>query len=566
MNKKQTLVALAVLTSCAAQAQSPFFTIEEVVSASDSSGNFGPWALAMSKEDKTVAAFDVTNDWFSFFNMAPIGMDLAHRMRYERYCSSVLADEVCDTYWDDTDNRAKQWRLDTIDYVAQTESLVSGSAASEQDGIVTGMGDTADERVGYTVSDSATSNNYHPRTAFVSLPSLEQLSLPSAYEFDGVGGFSSAYSLLPLANDRYLIGGTANTNVVGPNSALGSCYDGDTGQSEDYPLCPGFNTQASFWLVDGDNGDYSATQASSYYRANSSILQTASVMGMAKVGEGYYAVGYSSTDEVGSSSTSGRNVAVVWPLTIAEDTVTVGSLTKIPLSENAPGEGDEVLRHTWAVAINENGWVIGNQKYSSVKGRNQPIEMFVYNVTKGETADIPFDNSPIRGANSEAGGLNNNGLVVGWRDERNETAPVYDGTPRMQEAFLYNINSGNSWYLNDLICGTDSDDAKACEQNGKFYYVAYANAVADDGTIAATAYRYDSEADWASQNNPTTVTVRLMPNQSFDNDGDVPDSAVITNPLPSTDLGEDDGGGSLGLGLLGGLLGVGLIRRRKNSK
>lgn len=42
MNKKQTLVALAVLTSCAAQAQDPFFTIEEVASASDIAGNFGP--------------------------------------------------------------------------------------------------------------------------------------------------------------------------------------------------------------------------------------------------------------------------------------------------------------------------------------------------------------------------------------------------------------------------------------------------------------------------------------------------------------------------------------------
>ena len=158
MNKKQTLVALAVLTSCAVQAQDPFFTIEEVVSASDSSGNFGPWAVAMSKDDETVAAFDVTNDWFSFFNMAPTGMDLAHRMRYERTCSSVLASDVCNTYWNKTDNRAKQWRLDTVSYVAQTESLVDGSTTSEQDGIVTGMGDTADERVGYTVSDSR--NNF----------------------------------------------------------------------------------------------------------------------------------------------------------------------------------------------------------------------------------------------------------------------------------------------------------------------------------------------------------------------------------------------------------------------
>lgn len=566
MNKKQTLVALAVLTSCAAQAQDPFFTIEEVVSASDIAGNFGPWARAMSKEDKTVAAFDVTNDWFSFFNMAPIGMDLAHRMGYERYCSSVLADDVCNTYWNKTDNRAKQWRLDTISYVAQTESLVDGSSTSEQDGIVTTMGNTADERAGYTVSDSATSNNYHPRTAFVTLPGLDQLSLPAAHEFDGVGSFSSAYSLLPLDNDRYLVGGTANTSTKGPDSALATCYDGDTGQSEDYPLCPGFNTQATFWLVDGDNGDYTTTQATAYYSTNSSLLQTASVMSMAKVGDDYYAVGYSSTKEAGSASTSGRNVAVVWPLTLADDTLTIGSLTKIPLSKNAPGEGDEVLRHTWAVAINEDGWVIGNQKYSSVKGRNIPIEMFVYNVTTGETADIPFENSPNRGSNSEAGGLNNNGLVVGWRDERSETAPVYEGAPRMQEAFLFNINTGSSWYLNDLICGTDNDGANACVQNGKYYYLAYANAIADDGTIAATAYRYDSETDWENQNNPTTVTVKLTPNASFDTDGDVPDSAVVTNQLPSTDLGENDGGGALGLGLLAGLLGVGLIRRRKSSK
>lgn len=51
--------------------------------------------------------------------------------------------------------------------------------------------------------------------------------------FDGVGGFSSANTLLKLSDDIYLIGGTANTSVKGPNSSLNYCYNGDVAQGSD---------------------------------------------------------------------------------------------------------------------------------------------------------------------------------------------------------------------------------------------------------------------------------------------------------------------------------------------
>lgn len=62
---------------------------------------------------------------------------------------------------------------------------------------------------------------------------------------------------------------------------------------------------------------------------------------------------------------------------------------------------------------------------------------------------IPVSTS---GVNSEAAALNNHDLVVGWTDERSDVSkPVYGSVPRLQEAFLYNINTGTRYAINDLI-------------------------------------------------------------------------------------------------------------------
>lgn len=562
MNTKLTLLATLSILSCASHAaETPFYQITEI--AGDKAGNYGPWPTTMAA-DKTVAMQAATNDWFQYYNMAPMGMDLANRFRYNIDCRNLMASEVCNGFWDGSTKRAQNWRVDTVTYTPQNETLLNGASRSEQDGIIKELGDSADYYVGYKVASSATNGYYFERQAFAHLGGNDIDLLPPT-TFTDVGGFSSANTLLKLSDDSYLVGGTANTSVAGPDSSLVYCYAGDWSRDEDLNRCPGFNTQAALWLTSPDATSATAVLASGYYSSDSGVLETAAVLGLTEKEDGsYLAVGYSSTAKVGNSVTAGRNVAVTWPVTIVNGQPVLGSLSAIPLPKAAPGEGDEVLSNTWAVAANAQGVIIGNQAYSQAKSRNKPVEMFIYD-SATNTTTIPFENKPNPAANSEAAAMNSLGQVVGWQDERNETQPVYNGSPRLQEAFMYNVGTKNSWRFNDLICST-VDGAASCVQNGKYYYIVYASAVHDDGTVAATAYRYDSYADWAARRKATVTPVLLTPSVEFTTEHDVPADYVVTNALPASDLGQDNGGGSIPLWLLAVLPLLAWSRKRKFSK
>ena len=546
MKTKLTLLATLSILSCAPQAaETPFYQITDLSTSANKSGNYGPWPISLA-EDKSVAMRATTNDWFQYYNMAPMGMDLAERYRYSVDCNSLMAADICDGFWSGADHRAKQWRRDTVTYTPQNETLLEGTSKTEEDGIINRLGESADIYVGYKVTNTSLNGYYYPRQAFARLGGNDVDLVPPT-TFDGVGGFSSANTLLKLSDDIYLIGGTANTSVKGPNSSLNYCYNGDVAQGSDMSYCPGFNTQAAVWLASSSSASAAtATLASSYYRHNSGYLETAAVLGLSPQEDGtYLAVGYSSTDKAGDSVTSGRNVAVTWPVSVSDATATFGTLSLIPLPKGTPtDDNDNVLSNTWAVAANSQGIVVGNQKYSKVKSRNKPTEMFVYDSKNATTATIPFENKPYSGSNSEAAGLNESGQVVGWRDERNETQPVYNGSPRLQEAFLYNVATGNNWRLNDLICATVAAE-KSCAQNGKYYYLTYASAIHEDGTITATAYRYDTYNDWANRKNATVVPVVLSPTTDFTDTKDVPSDYVVENALPVSNVGQNDGGGAV---------------------
>jgi hypothetical protein len=546
MKIKLTLLATLSILSCASHAaETPFYQITEV--SGNKAGNYGPWPTTMAA-DKTVSMSAVVNDWSQYYNIAPMSMDLANRYRFDVDCDYQMASDICDGFWSGGVNRAKAWRQSVVSYVPQDESILNGTSRTEQDGIIKHLGEDADHYVGYKIADTATNGFYHERKGFAHL-GLNDIELSAPSSFDGVGGFTTASTLLALSDGSYLVGGGANTSVAGPNSALSRCYQGDTDQNSDLDYCPGFNTQAALWLINPDQTSAEVALAPAYYQHDSGLLETASVTGLADQGDGsYLAVGYSSTNQAGSSYLSGRNVAVTWPVTFTDGKPTFGALSLIPLPWKAPGEDKEYLNDTWAVAANAQGYVIGNQKYSEVKSRNKPIEMFVYDSKNGTTL-VPFADKPAKGQNSEAAAINAVGQVVGWQDERNETQPVYNGSPRLQEAFLYNIGTKNSWRFNDLICSS-SGTTTSCAQNGKYYYIVYASAVHDDGTVAATSYRYDSYTDWAKRQNATVVPVILTPQTTFSADSDVPADYVVTNALPANDLGQNNGSGAIPLWLL----------------
>jgi len=532
-----------LLTGTAFADQDPFYSITEVVTAADrGSANFGPWALSISGDGNSVASIAVTSNWSSYFRMAP-GMDLAHRFRYENGCTGFLSSATCSAYLD-TSNWAATWFSDLSANAAQTFNVTSGSSTAETaaTGIVTKYGATQNQFAGYV------SVNGHKRKAIANSTELTDGST-----------FASAYDVIAVGSD-YLAVGTESTTE---NIVFSQCYNGSEIASY-AKYCPGYNTKATFWLV---NDPITSKKASSpYITPSTDYPYTGSAMGIVQVdsNSNYVAVGYSSTKGYNSYA---KNLAVYWDLD-------AGSLDSSPVAvpifsgDDNPGTSDDNnIDNSWAVGINNDGYIVGNRVYRKLVSRNYPTQMFVAKYSSGgiTSTSIPVSTG---GVNSEAAALNNRNQVVGWTDERSDTTkPVYGSVPRLQEAFLYNITTGSRYAINDLICGISSGST-SCAQGGKYYYIEYANGITDDGTIVASARRFDNYSDWSTLSNGTSVVVKLTVSSSaaFDNNHDVPAGNVVTNQLPVFDYGASDssGGGSFGIfGLLAmaGAAAIGQYRR-----
>lgn len=551
MNKQFTLLALLIGASLQAQAaQDPFFTITEDSAGSASKGYEGPWAIGISKQGDALLTLHTDNDAGSYFSRAPFANFLVDRFNFEPGC--LLASSVCNSYWDDQVHRTYQWRIDNLNGGSQRENTGAFSG-DENDGIVTALGDTSDDYVGYKMATAPYKSDgyYHVRTAFASVAG-NQVDLNAKFTLTNDSG--SAVNSLSLPNsmtkldDRYIVAGTVAV-TAGSDSSFKNCYGGNSDKSGHFTYCPGFDTQAAFWVLDSSGNNPQLTVAPSYYRADNSVLETAAATGLAEYNGKLYGVGYSSTGEAGSSTLSGRNVAVYWDLTLSGNTLSFGSLSKVPLALGEPGRGDKKMRHSWAIGVNSAGYVVGNQLYTTNKNRNRPTEMFVYKIGQSGNAVIPFENAPAEGANSQAAAINDHSMVVGWRDARNYTSPVVSGTNRLQEAFLYNAASGSAWYLNDLICGKSDSGSKNCavQSSGKYYHITYANGISADGSIAATAYRYDNETDLNKKQNGVVVSIKMSP--AVADFTSIDSKYVVSNPPVVQTAAEESesggGGGSL---------------------
>ena len=329
--------------------------------------------------------------------------------------------------------------------------------------------------------------------------------------------------------------------------------------------CPGYTTQAGFWLVNASSGVANKQLATSYYTSESSEFpNTASALGITKVGDEYIAVGYSATWGyiLDSETKRPKNLATFWNL--GDGSLTAAPATGRIFSNNSDNPGtdsDYYYDNSWAVGINENGYIIGNRSYRLKESRNYPTKMFVAKYNSGSVSIVSSEIISTEGVDSEGAAINNNNQVVGWTDERSTTTDTVIGSvPRLQEAFLYNITTGNRYALNDLICGS----ASSCSQNGYYYYIEYANDILDDGTILASARRFSSYDNWSTLSNGTNVVVKLKVSSStaFASNGDVPSSYVISNQLPTFDYGASSGssgGGSFGVFGLLAMAGAALV-------
>lgn len=529
MKKQLSMLAILVGASLNAQAaQSSFFTIVD--------DEVKGYASGISGDANGLIGLNTKNNMAEYFSTVRFADFLVDRFRFEQGC--MLSNSVCKSFWNDNSNFAYQWRRDFLDGVDQRNN-VGYVQLGETDGLVTALGDVPGTRAGYKMNGKV-------RTAFAVVEEGNPVELK-----DGAGTHSLSVptSIKKLDNGQYLVTGTAATgkNIAVNSETYNWCFAGNDGQYGDYRYCPGLNTQASFWLVNSTGTFNKLLQANEYARGRNEVVQTASALGVGKFNGTLYGVGYSSTGEIGTNYLDGRNLAAYWTLDL--DGSKVGTTQIIPLPDGEPSKDDAKLQHSWAVAVNDNGYVIGNQRYRINKGQNRPVEMFLFNLSKpGTAASLPLQDKPVSGAGSEAAAINEHNMVVGWRDSRHQTQPVVNGTNRMQEAFLLNAAApANSWYLNDLICGKDDAGNKQCAQNGKYYHIAYASGISSDGTIAATAYRYDSESDLNKRANATVVAVKLTPAVA-DYQGNAPASYVVSNAPVNNQTGQDGGeggGGSL---------------------
>ncbi|MDD2344030.1 MAG: DUF3466 family protein [Tolumonas sp.] len=558
MTKIAAMLPLLMAGAVSAAAQDPFYSISEVVSAANiGSANYGPWALSISGDGAEISSLAVKSDWYHYFHMSPSEMDLAHRFHYENGCTALLSSTTCKNYLE-TSNWAATWFSDLSSNVDQTFNVTSSVVTAESAGIITKYGSdtSAITSAGYMSLAS------HNREAVATLPSA------TAYlnTVNGTGyAFASAYDIVP-AGSNYLVVGTAGAQKA---TAYNNCYNGNSEIQTYSPYCPGYETQAAFWLVNASGTPSASLLATSHNTSTSTNYPyTASAMGAAKVGSEYIAVGYSATVGYGIGSTSSlpKNVAAFWKLGDGSlSTTPTTSLVFANDSDNPGTNSDYTIDNSWAVGVNSNGYIVGNRSYRAKESRNYPTKMFIAKYSSSADAisstTIPITTS---GVNSEAAAVNNADQVVGWTDERGVTSqPVYASVSRLQEAFIYNINTGNRYALNDLICGLDSAGAKSCMQNSKYYYIEYANGITDDGAIVASARRFDSYTDWSTLSNGTNVVVKLAKNYAFSS-GDVPSTYVVSNQLPVFDYGAGSGGGSFGIfGLLAmaGAAAVGQYRR-----
>ncbi|WP_324036318.1 DUF3466 family protein [Aeromonas caviae] len=532
MKKQLSMLAILVGASLNAQAaQSSFFTIVD--------DEVKGYASGISGDANGLIGLNTKNNMAEYFSTVRFADFLVDRFRFEQGC--MLSNSVCNSFWSDNSGFAYQWRRDFLDKVDQRSNL-GYVTSSEVDGLVTALGDVPEDRVGYKMNGKL-------RTAFAVVNDGNPVELKDAASTHGL---SVPTSIKKLDNGQYLVTGTAASDKyrhkVGGDFYKWCFETGNDSQYGDFRYCPGVDTQASFWLLNSSGGFNKLMQAGTYGHQRDEVLQTASALGVAKYNGTLYGVGYSSTGEVGTGNLDGRNLASYWTLDTAAGTV--GTTKIIPLPDGEPGKDDAKLQHSWAVAVNDNGYVIGNQRYRINKGQNRPVEMFLFNLSKpGTAASLPLQDKPISGAGSEAAAINEHNMVVGWRDSRHQTQPVYNGTNRMQEAFLLNAASpSNNWYLNDLICGLDDAGAKQCAApNGKYYHIAYASGISSDGTIAATAYRYNSESDLNLRTNATVVAVKLTPAVAG-YQGNKPAEYVVSNAPVNNQTGQDGGeggGGSL---------------------
>ncbi len=391
--------------------------------------------------------------------------------------------------------------------------------------------DGIDYVVGYASAPYIDNEREFVRRAFIKENFSQAIQLLPNFMTNG--GFSSAYKV----QDVTYANGESKTLVVGAASVsyprnnddyFNDCYFSDQNDNRyslnDLVYCPGFDTQA--WAWDVTNALDSETELSGYALAthwlddnnsneNKRNTYSASALDINSSG---IAVGMS-TFRRNNNSEGGRGRAIIMT---PDGEGIYGKPVEMKRVYDDLDDGNEhaqnMLYNSWAQAITDNNIVIGNREYDSSKSVNLPTEFFVYDINSASIKVPLLDKKVLstkqrlagnsgekRGANSLAYDINEHGLIVGEADDYDQVAPVRNGIPRTQSAFLYDNNSGESWFINDLLC-TESDGVVT----SPFVRIRSARVINNDGIILAEGYKYQSADDYRNKVNATQVAFKLI--------------------------------------------------------
>lgn len=520
---------------------------------------FGPFATAMDTASGATTTASITQAYAQ-----PFWYDLGAQWTYNEYCT--YNSNICETLWDGTPQESlsdgiDKWRQNILNtfilnsgFSSESDAVVSGAAAlyptadigkSSRITAIYGSDVVGYQTIGGDASDQA---NNIARQGFYNDRFLKPVTLA-----DDLNGFTSAYDFA----DVTLPGFSTKTIIVGQSSVswadrlptdakdtarFSACYsaalDDDRSDFDDLYYCPGFNLQAAFWdasnpasanlmatkWLSDDTSTFSnnGTEEASTYTANAYAINTSG-----------YAVGFT-TENINSNDNGGYNWA-----TIFTPAVSGATLTYTPKELINAGTGfdykDEFL-NTVAIDITDTVYnaaskafttadgsankqaflVLGNRKVTKSQNGNRADEFYIYNVAN-DNVTLPLRNLPRNGANSRATKINNDGIVVGWRDDYGETNQTISGSPRFQAAFVYDYKTGNAAYLNDLYC----DDLKATDGNTDNIKYRFTNAISvtdKDGTghftILANGYDYKNIENYKNKKNGTPVVLRMTLNES----------------------------------------------------
>lgn len=550
--KSISLAALLSASSAYATTLTSYYEYE-IIAPDTTGSNYGPYATGLTEDSDTFSVFALKSDLDQ-------DIDIGLPFTFNQEC--FYDDDVCEEIYygseDTTDlsyeNGYQAWRTAMAEMdqgVLDPESYTMGATNNVK---IEGFDDDTEVKVTDVVNSSFLGGSYavgygsgpytdgerdYVRRAFVidTSTSYATISLiPTAFDDDD-GGFSSAYRMRDVTYEngdtKTLIVGNASKSLAGGDTDyFDYCYnEGDETDVDDLNYlvyCPGFDTQAWAWEYDDSATEIEGFELASEWLddnedrdSSSDVTYSAAAF---DINDSGIAVGVSSYEHSDSAQGARQRAIIMTP----DDDGVYSEPTELTKATSGVSDQDDSIYNTWAQTItDEDDIVMGNRQYAVSKNVNKPIEMFIYDIDDNSVT-FPFLNKIVlttkqrlagtsassKGANSRGYDMNNEDLVVGKADAYGETDPTVGGSARTQSAFLYDNSTGDSWYIEDLLCTQDEDGVVT----HPLIRLQSATAINDEGVVLAEGYQYSSISNYTNLVDATAIFVKLTPDSDSEPD------------------------------------------------